>query len=133
MVDIDYKYSIAKFIFKAKFTESPTRRFGQIATYVILVNGRGGVDVEHPPFFLGGGVYLATPFRNPGSGPVSNIQTQGRLNWGRGLGGSGSSSNEKSGGLKVCSAPNNLPSAPRIRDRGENFEVGAEHILDKAG
>ena len=34
-------------------------------------------------------------------------------------------------GLKVCSAPPPLfASAPRSGERGENFEVGDEHILD---
>ena len=41
---------------------------------------------------------------------------------------------KKVGGLKVCLAPpppQYLPSAPRSGDRWENFEVGAEHILDR--
>ena len=37
--------------------------------------------------------------------------------------------NEKSGGLKVCLAPQYLPSAPRSGDRWENFEVGLNIFL----
>lgn len=36
------------------------------------------------------------------------------------------------GGGKGMFSPQYLPSAPRSGDRGENFEVGAEHILDRS-
>ena len=62
--------------------------------------------------------------------PLISVESSGG-GTGGGLGGL-SPPNEKSGGAKgMFSPPQYLPSAPRSGDRWENFEVGAEHILDR--